>query len=203
LSIIPAPPDDVAMLAKMICIEVLIGTFFGAMTRLIMGTLETVGSIVALQTGLSNATVLNPALANQSPLASAFLSVAGVTLVFVTGLDHFLLRSIVDTYGMFPPGRTPIIGDMTQSYLQAFSSSFRVGIELSAPFLVIGLLLYVAVGVMQKLMPQVQLFLIALPVQIYGGLFLLAVTVSSIMALWLRYFDGTMQSFFGGANLTP
>jgi len=194
---IPAAPADISGLVRILGYELVVGLFFGSLLRLIMSSLETVGFIVALQTGLSNAVILNPALATQSPLPSAFMSIVGVTLVFVTGLDHYLLRSMLATYDVFPPGGVLMPSDMAQSFTQAVSKSFLVGIELAAPFIVVGLLMFIALGVMQRLLPQVQLFLVMLPVQIWGGLLLIAITISAIMSLWLRYFDQSVGGFLG------
>ncbi len=194
---LPAAPATPSGLAFVIFFEILVGIFFGTILRLIMNCLETVGSIVAVQMGLSNAMILNPVLASQSPLPSAFLSITGVTLLFISGLDHMLIRSLVATYNIFPPGDTLQPGDIAQSLIQLMDRSFMVGIQLSTPFLVVGLLMYVALGMMQKLMPQVQLFLVMLPVQIWGGLVLLAVSVAGIMTVWLQYFDRTLSTFPG------
>jgi flagellar biosynthetic protein FliR len=141
--------------------------------------------------------VFNPALAMQSPLTSAFLGIAGVTLIFITGLDHFLLRSLAGLYDAFPPAGTLMPGDMVQVVVKGISRSFETGIALGMPFLVMGLLLNVALGVMQKIMPQVQLFLIVMPVQIWGGLFLLALTMAGILTVWLHFADASVNSFFG------
>jgi flagellar biosynthetic protein FliR len=190
------PPEAMADLMRMLGSEVLIGLFFGTILRLIVGALEDAGAIIALQTGLSNATILNPALASQSPLASALLSITGVTLVFVTGLDHFLLRSLAALYDLFPVGGTIVIGDMTQFVTQTLSSSFNIGIQMATPFLVMGLLMFIALGMIQRLLPQVQLFLVVLPLQIWGGIGLIAVTLAGIMTVWLHYCDTTVTSFF-------
>ncbi|MGE3623501.1 MAG: flagellar biosynthetic protein FliR [Bdellovibrionales bacterium] len=196
MPIIPSPPAGIPDMVKLLGIEIGIGIFFGSVVRLIMSTLETIGFIIALQTGLSNATVFNPALATQSSLPSAFMSVAGLVLIFATGLDHLMLRSVAATYELFPPGIALPFGDMAQSFGQSLSRSFRIGIELASPFLLTGTLIVVAMGMMQKLMPQVQLFLVMLPVQIYGGLFLLMITIATIMELWMIYFSQTINAFF-------
>ncbi len=193
----PAMPQGTAELVRLVSYEVFIGLFFGTFLRLLISALETAGAIISLQTGLSNATVLNPALASQSPLASAFLSVAGVTLIFITGLDHYLLQGMVALYDQFPPGQEVLVGDTTQVIIQAFNRSFVVGVELGLPFIVLGLLLFSAIGMMQKLMPQVQLFLVVLPVQIWGGMALVTITISGIMTVWLHYFDSSVGAFFG------
>jgi len=203
LPMIPAPPADVAGLVRVLGYEIFIGLYFGSIVRLVMSALETVGSIIAMQMGLSNAVILNPALATQSPLPSAFLSIVGLTLIFTSGLDHYLLRSIIATYDLFPPGGSLELGDMAQVFARTYNRSFLIGIELSSPFLVIGLLLYVAMGMMQKLMPQVQLFLVMLPVQIWGGLFLLAIITGVMMTLWLQYFDQSLAAIFSRSGINP
>lgn len=192
---LPKPPEALPDLVKMLTYEIVIGLFFGTLLRLLVSVLEATGTVIGLQTGLSNATVLNPALASQSPLSTALLSMTGITLIFVTGLDHLMFRSLVALYDAFPPGGVLMPGDMAQTIMQITNRSFVLGIELSMPYFVIGLLLYVALGVMQKLMPQVQLFLVALPLQIWGGLMLIGITISGIMTFWLHYFDNSITSF--------
>ncbi len=193
---LPSLPAAPAELARLIGYEILVGVFFGTLVRLAMGTLEATGMIIGIQTGLSNATMMNPALATQSPLSSAFLSTAGLVMIFITGMDHFLIRATIALYDAFPPGGAFMPGDMAQTVIHITNQSFAVGIELAAPFLIMGLLLYTALGILQRLLPSVQLFLIMMPVEIWGGLTMLSLTVASILTLWLRYFDQSVGSFF-------
>ena len=193
---LPTMPASIADLTRMLFYEIVIGLFFGTTLRLLLSALEASGTVVGLQTGLSSAPVLNPTLAAQSPLPSALLSVLGVTLIFVTGLDHFLLRSLVGLYDVFPPGGLLLPGDMAQTVIHYANKSFALGIELAMPFFVIGLLLNVALGLLQKLLPQVQMFLVAMPIQIWGGLMLFALTVSSIVTFWLHYVDESVVAIF-------
>lgn len=194
---LPAPPETISGLVHCIGYEVIIGLFFGTLLRLLMSVLETTGMVIGLQSGLSNATVMNPALASQSPLPSALLSVIGITMIFITGVDHLLFRCLAALYDVFPPNGDFMPGDMAQAMIQTVNKSFVMGIELAMPFFVIGLLMYIALGIMQKLMPQVQLFLAMLPAQIWGGLTLMAVTTAGIITLWLRFFDATVGAFVG------
>jgi flagellar biosynthetic protein FliR len=192
---LPPPPAEIADMTKLIAYEIVIGAFFGTILRLMLNMLETAGMVVGIQSGLSNATVLNPALASQSTLPSTFLSVTGVTLIFASGLDRLLFRALASLYDVFPPGAQFMPGDMAQTVIATVDRSFVIGIELAMPFFVMGLLMYVALGLMQKLLPQVQLFLVLLPVQIWGGLFLLSLTVAGIMTVWLRTFDASLDPF--------
>lgn len=192
MPLIPKIPDTIPSLVLLIMTEVLIGVFVGSFLRLLITTIETAGAVIAVQIGLSNAMILNPALASQSALPSAFLGIGGVTLLFLTGLDHVMLKGMVNVYDLFPVGGPMLTGDMTQAYIQMLGKSFAVGVQLSAPFLVIGTLLFVALGFMQRMMAQVQLFLVVLPVQILGGAILLASTVGMIFTVWLRFFDSSI-----------
>jgi len=194
----PALPSSTAEMAQLICYEIIIGIFFGTLIRFALAAIEAAGMVVGIQSGLSSATMMNPALATQSPLSSAFLSVAALVLIFVTGTDHFLIRTTVSLYDAFPPGVPLATGDMAQTVINVANKSFVIGIELAAPFLIMGLLLYSALGILQRLMPSVQLFLIVLPVEIWGGIMMLLLTVAGMLTLWLRYFNQSIGTFFQG-----
>ncbi len=193
---LPALPAAPAELARLISYEIIVGLFFGTLVRLTISALESTGMIIGMQTGLSNATVLNPSLALQSPLPSAFLSTAALALIFISGMDHFLIRSMLALYDVFPAGGTLPTGDMAQTVIHAVNHSFIIGVELAAPFIIMGLLLYTALGIIQRLLPQIQVFMLSMPVQIWGGLALFSLTTSLILGFWMRYFDQSLSNFF-------
>lgn len=193
---VPAMPKHMGDLVWLMGREALIGIFFGSILRLIMGIVEVAGTIVAMETGLSNAMILNPALANQSALTGAILSMAAIVLVFMTGLDHFLLTTLVKTYEVFPVAQPFFIGDATQAFVHVMSQAFMIGVQLSSPFIIVGLLMYLTMGVMQKMMTQVQLFLVLIPVQIWGGFFLFSACIGFILMVWLRRYDELVGAVF-------
>ncbi|MDE2029081.1 MAG: flagellar biosynthetic protein FliR [Alphaproteobacteria bacterium] len=195
---LPAMPSQPGALASLLMYEIVIGLFFGTLIRVIVSTLEAAGSVIGMETGLSSATLLNPALATQSTLPSAFLTLAGMALIFVTGADRFLFRCMAALYDFFPAGGTLMPGDMARVVIDLVNRSFTVGIELAAPFFIMGLLMYTAFGILQRLMPQVQVFLVALPLQIWGGLLLFSLTVTTMMTIWLKFLDHSLGSFFQG-----
>jgi flagellar biosynthetic protein FliR len=197
---LPPLPEAPAELVRLVSYEIIIGLFFGTMIRLVISALEMAGMIIGAQTGLSNATVLNPSLALQSPLPSAFLSTAALAIIFASGMDHFLIRSMIALYDMFPPGGTLETGDMAQTIIHTVNQSFVIGVELSAPFLIMGLLFYTGLGIIQRLLPQVQVFIVSVPMQIWGGLTMFSLTVSLIMTLWMHYFDQTISGFLNNGG---
>lgn len=194
--ILPPIPQQTPELVLLVIQEALIGIFFGTVMRLLMDVVATTGSIIGMETGLSNAMILNPSLATQSALPSALLGVAAIVLIFSTGLHELLFRALIDTYKVFPVGGKILFGDMTESFILLISKSFEVGVQLAMPFMVAGLLLYTVMGVMQRTMPQIQLFLVLVPVQIMGGLFIFAMVIGGILAVWLKVYDEAVVSLF-------
>lgn len=193
---LPAMPSEIGLLVQLITFEVLVGAFFGVIMRLMMGIVEIAGAIIAMEIGLSNAMVLNPALATQSALTAALLSITAVVLVFATGLDAFLFKALIGTYDLFPVGKALPLGDLLEVIVSLTSKVFSLGVQLAAPFIVTGLLIYASMGIMQKLMPQIQLFLVMLPVQIAGGIFVFGICISTMLAVWLKVFDDTVGQVF-------
>ncbi len=193
---LPPLPSQIPVLLALIAGEAFIGLFFGTVMRVLMDIVATMGAIVAMEIGLSNAMILNPALAGQSALPSAFLGVAALALLFATGLDHLVFRALVDTYKVFPVGGELFYGDVVKTYIGLVAKSFLVGVQLATPFIVGGLLLNVVLGVMQRMMPQIQLFLVMLPVQIMGGFFVFSVVVGAALGVWLKVYDDALGSLF-------
>ncbi len=193
---LPAMPQQMPTLVLLIAKETFVGLYFGTVMRLLMDILATTGSIIAMESGLSNATILNPSLATESALPSALLGATSIVLIFATGLDHMLFRALIGTYKVFPVGQELPIGDIVRSFIGLVSRSFSVGVQLATPAIVVALLLYTVLGMMQRMMPQIQLFLIMIPVQIFGGFFVLSVTIGVALAVWLRVYDETVASLF-------
>ncbi len=194
---LPPLPDTPAGMVRLLGGEILVGVFFGSILRLFLEALEAAGAIIGLQTGLSNAMMLNPTLGTQNGLAGALLVLLGVTLLFVTDGANLLLHALLETYTVFPPGAPLPTGDWATAYAKTLSRSLNVGLEIGAPFMILGILFYGSLGVIQRLLPQVQLFLVTLPLEIVGGLMLLAATLSAGMAFWLNYVNAVGGAMAG------
>lgn len=195
---LPSMPNQTIALTALLAGEAFYGLFIGLMARLVVSTVEIAGMIIAMQISLSNASVFNPAMSAQSSLTSALMGMTAITLMFATDLHHLLLLAVVDSYTVFTPGTVPDFGDFATTYSKLISDSFRVATQLAAPFVVLGLLFYLGLGMLARLMPQLQIFFIAVPAQIYLGFIILSLVLSTMMLLWLRYAQDVMQSFLGG-----
>ena len=118
-----------------------------------------------------------------------------MTLLFVTNLHHLLIHGLVESYQLFPLGGVPDTGSMAELMAKAVSASFLTGFQIALPFVIIALVMYVGMGVLSRLMPQLQIFMIAIPVQILMALVTLAIVMSSIMLFFISRFEDGMVFF--------
>lgn len=175
--------------------EIMVGGFFGLSIRLIMSALQVAGAVIAMQSGLGFAQNVDPAQGIQSAIFASFLSVLAVTLILVTDMHHLMIAGIHNSYALFKVGQLVPVADFADMALNTVATSFRVAIQLSAPFIAFGLIFYIGIGVLSRLMPQVQIFFLALPVNILVG-FILFMVLMTVMATWfLAHFEASITAF--------
>lgn len=191
----PEQVPSFPVLFSLILMEFVIGIFMGTMARIFMVALDVAGMVISSTSGLANAQVFNPTLATQGSITGAFLSMTGVVLLFATNLHHMLIYGLVESYQMFPVGAVPDSGSMAQLIVRAFSSSFMIGFQIAIPFVVVAIMLYIGMGVLSRLMPQVQVFILALPIQILLSLLTLSLVLSAAMVFWLTKYEAGMTFF--------
>ncbi|HEY0223151.1 MAG TPA: flagellar biosynthetic protein FliR [Pseudolabrys sp.] len=173
--------------------ELIVGAVLGLTARLAISALQIAGFVIAQQLGLGFVTAVDPTQNQQGVIVGNFLSVLGITLIFATDLHHLVIAGVNDSYAIFQPGEMPIVGDVAQHITQIIATSFRIGIQLSAPFLVFGLLFNLGLGVLSRLMPQMQVFFIGLPLSILLGFLLLVLVVGSMMGTFTGYLEGVLH----------
>ncbi|MGI9570463.1 MAG: flagellar biosynthetic protein FliR [Desulfobulbia bacterium] len=175
--------------------EVILGIILGISVRLIISAVQIAGSVIAMQTGLGFAQSIDPSQGVQTSLFAGFLSVLSITVIFATDLHHLLLGAIHDSYQLFPIGHSFVLADFTEMAIKTLSSAFRIALQLSAPFLVFGLIFYLGVGILSRLIPQVQVFFIAMPANILMGFIIFMLLLSTLILWYLDYFGTAMTPF--------
>ncbi len=190
--LLPAPPASPAQLLVVFGGELAVGLFIGTLTRIVLGALDSAGQVISLQTGLSAAQIFNPLQAGQTAIPSSLYSMLGVLLIFLTNLHHVILRGLVDSYMVFTPGRLPPVEDLSQTAARAVAASFKLAIEMAAPFIVLGTVFMIGLGLIGRLVPQIQVLFVSQPLQVMGGLLLFAFVLVAGMGWFL---DGFMQQF--------
>lgn len=195
---LPLLPAGMGQFAGLLVVEIGIGVFFGMIARLILLGVQTAGSIISLQIGIASALVSDPTTQQQAAVTGNFLLALTIVLIFATGLDHMTLKGLAGTYAIFPPGQIPPMSDVADHAARIVADSFAVAMAMTAPFLVYGIVFAVALGLLARLMPTLQVFFIAMPMQILAGFALMAVALTGMMLYFLSSYEERMSLFLGG-----
>lgn len=177
--------------------EIIIGIVLGATARVTLSALQVAGSIIAQQLGLGFVTSVDPTQGQQGALIGNFLTILGVTLLFATDAHHLVIAALNDSYKIFTPGEVMPSGDVAALATRAFAAAFKIGAQLAAPFLVFGLVFNMGLGVLARLMPQMQVYFVGVPLSIIIGFLVFAAVLTTMMGTYLDYFIGVMH------ELTP
>ena len=177
--------------------EIVIGIVLGATARVTLSALAVAGSVIAQQLGLGFVTSVDPTQGQQGLLIGNFLTILGLTLLFATDSHHLVIAALNESYRIFAPGELMSSGDVASLATRAFAAAFKIGMQLSAPFLVFGLVFNIGLGVLARLMPQMQVYFVGVPLSILVGFLIFALVITTIMGTFLDYFTGVMH------ELTP
>src|SRR5271156_1508649 len=189
--------QSVAALLVLMLHEIIIGVVLGATARVTLAALQVAGSVIAQQLGLGFVTSVDPTRGEQGLLVGNFLTMLGITLLFATDSHHLVIAALSDSYAVFSPGDVLQSGDVAALATRAFAAAFKLGMQLAAPFLVFGLVFNVGLGVLARLMPQMQVYFVGVPLSILAGFLIFSLVLVAMMGTFLNYFIGVMH------DLTP
>ncbi|MGF1607677.1 MAG: flagellar biosynthetic protein FliR [Rhodothalassiaceae bacterium] len=192
---VPAMPQSMLGLAGLIVGEITIGILLAVVGQLIQAALHTAGTIVGFTVGLAFAQQFDPFQGTQSAITSSFFTIMGVALIFITDLHLVMLEALFDSYLLFPAGDPLPVGDMTQIVVETVGAGFSLGLRLASPFIVFGLVFYAGLGVTARLIPTLQVFFVALPVNIFAGFLILLIALPGIMMAFLTAFEDSFARF--------
>ncbi len=176
--------------------EIFIGFFIGMIGRTLLMIMDIAGSMISTQIGLSSATILNPGFASQGALTSLIMVLFGTAIFLSLDLHHLMFRGLVQSYHLFPINKPLMMDDITKGYIQLFSTVFWIGIQLSTPFTIAFIVIQVCFGLMNRMIPQMQIFFVSLPFQIWAGLTIMLLIGGAMLLSFGKTFDHEFRTFF-------
>jgi flagellar biosynthetic protein FliR len=174
--------------------EIVIGIVLGATARVTLSALQAAGAVIAQQLGLGFVTSVDPTQGQQGAVIGNFLTMLGLALLFATDTHYLVIAALNDSYRIFAPGEFMPSGDVAALATQAFATAFKIGVQLSAPFLVFGLVFNIGLGVLARLMPQMQVYFVGVPLSIFAGFLIFAAVLTTMMGTFMQYFIGVMHN---------
>lgn len=197
LPLMPPVPPGALQLASMVGAELLCGALLGWLARLVALALPIAGGIIAVLLGLASVLQPDPALGGQSTALARLFGLAVPVLVLSTGLYALPLQALAGSYQLVPPGAWLPVGAAAEGVTSAVAQGFALALRLAAPFVLAGVLVQAGLGLVARLVPQMQVYAMAVPGQILGGLALLALLSLPLLAAWQDAVGGAWRALPG------
>lgn len=187
------PPPG--LLAAQVGSELLIGLAIGLWLRLFLYALHLAGAVIAQQLALNH--IFNGVADNIGTSAlSNLLMLSGINLFFALNLHGSALAALAQNLRDMPLGQGVVPLELLAGrILEMVASTFATGIGLALPFLVVGTLLYAALGFINRAMPQLMVFFVAAPAITATGLVLFLIALPMILTQWAGSFDALLANF--------
>lgn len=190
---LPTMPEAPAEVLRLLALELLVGLWLGGLARALMLALAQAGQVMGSMIGLTTPLQGDAGLGAQSTALGRFLGFAATVLVLATGLYALPLGALVASYAVLPPGQPFPAGMAAEAVAAVVGESLSLALRLAAPFILAGVLFNAGMGLIARVAPQVQVFVVAAPAQILAGLGLLLLLLPAILTLW----HGGMARGFG------
>jgi flagellar biosynthetic protein FliR len=189
---LPQVPSDAFSLALLAFSELMIGLTLAFITQIIFAAVEFSGQIIGMQMGLTISSILDPSHGTQTQIMSVIQSLFATLMFLSLNIHHLFIRAIMDSFKVIPLGGWRLSGELVNFLVMRTADIFIIGIRLAAPVMVALLLTTVALGIMARAFPQMNIFMISLPLNVGLGLI--------IMGMTLTIFFHVLEVSFGNLN---
>jgi len=189
----PGSWQGMALLAQ----QMLIGIALGFTLRLVFAAVDMAGSLMGLQMGLSFAVFYDPQSGSQTPVLSEFLGLLAL-LLFLAMNGHLLALSVLaESFSLLPVTLTPFAAKGFTALVASATTIFSIGLLLALPLIAALLIINIALGVLARLAPQLNIFAVGFPVTLAAGFVVLFLSMPFFGAAIERLYDGGFASLAG------
>ncbi len=195
----PALPSGIIPYAFIVLKEIAIGAVIGFAASMVFAAFNMTGHLIGNQMGLDTAVVVDPTSESgeEEPLLSVFYNMIAILIFLMINGHHWFIKTTAQSFTTIPIGGFDYTSVTLAKILSVFKSFFIIGIKMSAPALVVLLLTVVVLALMTKVAQEINVFVVAFPVKILIGFFILMITVPfavNIMKSYLFQFEKNMIS---------
>lgn len=173
----PVMPSDSFTLGLLILRELMVGVTLAFITQIIFSAVEFSGQIVGLQMGFTISSVIDPTNGNQTQIMAVMQTLLATLMFLSMNIHHLFIRTIVDSFRIIPLGGWHLNGEIISFFIRGTSEVLLLGVRLAAPVMVALLLTSVTLGIMARAFPQMNIFMVSLPLNIGIGFIVLGLTL--------------------------
>lgn len=170
--------------------EVLLGLMLGFIGRLLFLAAQFGGTILGFQMGFAAANILDPQSQQQIQLMSQFQNVLASLVFLAVDGHHVFLRSLTRSFEIIPPGSVFMLQSAVQNMMAMTGEMFVLGLQLTAPIYVILILSDFILGIMSRIFPQLNAFMLKFPINIGVAFIFLGLSTEFIVSILVSEFHG-------------
>lgn len=185
------------IMSRALATEVLAGLAVGMVLRIFVIILEMAGAIIAMSTSLSQ--MFGGGAVDAQPVVGHLLLVGGLALAAMLDLHVRVVEILIMSYKFIPVGTFIGAGELSEWGLEHIRSGFSMAFSLSAPFVIASLVYNVALGVINRAMPQLMVAMVGAPAITLGGMVLMFITLPLLLQIWRKGFDLLLFNPFGAS----
>jgi flagellar biosynthesis protein FliR len=193
---LPPPPQGALSLALVVVSEVIVGLFLGGLVRMLQAILHVAGMLIAFQSSLASAMMFDANQGSQGSVFGNFLTLIGVAMIFASNLHHVMLTGIAASYEWMPVAGTLPISDMAEAATHTLADGFSTAFMIASPLMLIGMLFFLASGILARLMPSMQVFTVLMPAQIIVSFLIFTSTLSAAMLWYIEHYRDALNIIF-------
>lgn len=188
--------NTLASYVFLIAKELIIGLMLGFISYLLFSGIYIAGQMIDMRIGFGMVSVFDPITNVQIPITADFYVVFATLFMLVTDSHYLLIKAVSDSFTIIPPGRAVLGGPLALQLVKLISDAFVIGFKIAAPVTVVVLITDVALGIISKSMPQLNVFMLGMPVKIIAGLLVIALTIGTFKGIVNVIIQGTYEEIF-------
>lgn len=173
----PAMPSDAFALGLLAGREIMVGVTLSFITKVIFSAVEFSGQIIGLQMGFTMSSILDPALGHQVQIMSVMQTLLATLMFLAMNIHHLFIHTIADSFRIIPLGGWHLNSDIISFLIKCTADILVLGVRLAAPVMVALLLTSVTLGIMARAFPQMNVFMVSMPLNIGIGFVVLGITL--------------------------
>lgn len=176
-------PETLPALAMLVLTETITGLICGFVVNLVFAAIYLSGQLIDVPMGFGMANIFDPQTGVSIPLMSQFQRILAVLIFFTINGHQAFLRALVESFALVPIGGMQITGSVVETMVRIFASLFVLGLRIALPIMGAVLLTDVALGIMTRAVPQINVFIVGFPIKIAVGMFLYLFVLPVYVAL--------------------
>ena len=170
--------------------EILLGLVIGFSVKLIFAGIQLAGQLAGYQMGMALANVMDPSSSQQVPLLAQFNNLFALLIFITINAHYWFIRALTHSFQLVPPLTVNFSGTLMEHLIKMSGNMFVIGIQIGAPVIAALLITSVAFGLIARTVPQMNVFIVAMPLKIAVGLLFLGFS--------LPYFSAFLEKIFNG-----